>query len=155
MAAVAHAWSVLCEKVITDSETKNLSLDVVEQLTFGGLPPMPPGAKGFVVPVRLSLVSLWYRADPDIGGKCKARIRVLSPEGEEVGTMDTPVDLSSAPRARLISRWDFLLVSRSGLYWFVVSSEKPKEGWMEVARVPLQVVFAQGQPLSGQISTTT
>lgn len=144
MSAIAHAWSVLCDKVIQDSGTNNISMDALEQVTLQ-MPPPPPGIKGFVVPVRLELVSLWYRTNPAVGGKCTSRFRLVSPDGEELLNSEYQVDMSSHVRMRSRCQMNSLPVSSGGFYLFIVEQkdEGEREGWREAARLPLQVVVEQ------------
>lgn len=149
MPSVVHAWSVLCEKVLTDNQTNNISLDVVEQISISGLPALPTGAKGFVIPMRLQLASMWYRDNFEVADKCDARLVILSPEGETLSKLDIVADLTSAPRARTICGLEAFPVSRQGIYKFVVSQKTTKDEWKEVARLPLEIVISQGPPPMG------
>lgn len=63
---IHHAWTVLCARSLIDRDTNNISLDVLEQLNVQ-IPPPLQGAGGFVLPARLEVVSLWFRAAEDEG----------------------------------------------------------------------------------------
>jgi hypothetical protein len=98
---------------------------------------------------------MWYRSNAEVAGKCDANLSIFSPGGEKLSTVDMVADLTSGTMARTICGMQSFPVSRQGIYVFVVSQKKTKEGWAEVARLPLQIVIAGGQAPIGIGSTTT
>jgi hypothetical protein len=138
---IKHAWTVLCDKTITDRETNNISLDAIEEVRFA-LPAPPADAEGILVPYRHEIVSLWYRSDPALPERGRTRMRTFAPGGEPVIGAEAEIDLVATPRLRTMSRFPGLPVPRSassgGRYWYVVELEQDGR-WLEVARVPFEV----------------
>jgi hypothetical protein len=137
---IRHAWSVLCEKVLTDRDTNNVSLDVLEQLSVAGAP--PPSGERPLLPVRIELVSLWYRAEAGESSALsgEAVLRLLSPVGDELADLAMKVDLGTRPRARTRALLPGIPFTGPGQYLFTVSLAGE-----EVARLPLQVGMQPSQ----------
>lgn len=134
---IRHAWSLLSEKHIVDSETNNLFVHVVDRIQ--GVVPRPNHDQDRVlVPTSMRLVSLWYRLEP-APERGAARITVLSPDEDEVGRIDLELRLDTT-RARTIVQLGAIPYVDAGVYQYVVSLAR--EGiFQEVARVPLDVHF--------------
>lgn len=133
---IRHAWTVLCDKVIIDRDSNNVSLDVVEQLNVS-LPEQPDGA--IAIPCRLRLATLWFRDDASDVERSRARVRVLGPDGNELGRFETAIEFApKTRRLRSFASLDVLPVSSSGVFEFVTEIYV-KGTWSERARVPLQV----------------
>src|SRR2546430_2135416 len=83
MADCRHVWSVLCEKVIVDAESNNMSLDCLEQLGIVELPSdLPRDAK---IQCKMELVSLWCRPVGELAVVYRARVLIKAPGGDQVG----------------------------------------------------------------------
>jgi hypothetical protein len=137
---VALAWAVLCDKTSVDLVTNNISLhDVVEQLTVE-FPKLPPGARGFGVQCKPTLVCFWHRAKDGVGALRSFRTRFVSPDDEVlIQSNEQGVDLTSTAGNRTIMAFEGLPITRPGTYWFVVQA-RDGEAWNDLSRVPLQVV---------------
>lgn len=150
---IRHAWSVVCEKVIIDQTTNNVSLDVLEQMNLEGVVSLPLG-QGFLVPTRVEVVSLWYRdpsGGPDNG---RARVRLIAPGDEkELGLIEYALDLSVHERARTRGSLPAFPLVGSGTYYFL-TEQKVDEKWNEVARIPLQVEAQTVQPSAPTVAAT-
>ncbi len=137
MPRVLHAWSVLCDRVIIDSDTNNVSLDVIEQLLFS----VPGGdsSKKVVIPMRMEVVSLWFREHPDQASSCLVRVKLKDPSGAVLTSTSIPVDLQSKRRYRTRLKLDALPVTTDGVYLFEIEQET-KGSWATVASLPLEVL---------------
>lgn len=134
-----HAWSVLCYKGCVDRFTNQISLlDVFEELVIDPDEAVPTGE---MLPVRLSLVTLWIRSEPERPEKGKARIRFQTPAGSTAREeYELDVDLESGLWGRTILRMVALPFSGDGLYRFTVDQwEAESENWMSCASVPLLI----------------
>jgi hypothetical protein len=134
---IHHAWTVLCDRVIIDKDTNNVSLDVIEQLEItveGSAPPV------IMVPVNLHVVTMWYRDDdkPEAG---KARAHISYPDGSVMGGADLELPLDGL-RLRTLSHIPALPVKGSGVHFFTLEMSVD-ESWKEVARVPLQIIITR------------
>lgn len=134
---IDHVWSILCDKVVIDQETNNLSLDVIDQINIPAAE-FPEGGRR-LVPIRLSVVSFWYRRQLDHPARVNTRIRYVDPDQKEIGTIKLDVDLTNAHRARSIARMGGVPITRAGFYRFIVEVESETKEWKEVASVPLEV----------------
>lgn len=136
---IEHAWSVVCDKTIVDSDSNNISLDAVEQLSVGGLE-VPAEKEAVMLPYRLTVASLWYRTDPDVEATGKARILFLAPNSEELGRFEVDLDLAGHERSRTRCVMQAIPIAGPGRYLFVVELKLDSD-WMPVARIPYQVIF--------------
>lgn len=136
---IEHAWSVLCDKTIVDQDSKNIRLDVVEQIAAKGLPEAPRESL-LLLPFRPIVVSLWYRDQPDQPATGDARITFFSPTEATLGTFDVAIDLTTAERCRTKLELPGLPVSTSGRYHFDVELRRDGQ-WIRLARLPLQVIL--------------
>ena len=137
---IEHAWTVLCDKVLVDEETQNISLDVIDQLT-ALVAPIPAGG-AVLIPNRLQIVSLWYRRDPAIASRQRARVRMIDPDDRQLGEVPVDLDLTSTERLRTRGMLSGVPVTKSGWYHFIVEVEE-QGAWKVVANVPLQVVVTE------------
>ncbi len=139
---ITHIWSVLCARTVIDSETNNISLiDVLEQLNLK-VEPVPDGKVG-LVPIPYEVVSFWRRTRSNEPTQGRARLRLLAPDGKEIGPAhEVQLDLSAHPRLRSRARGLGIPVLVSGEYHFTVELQSEDGGtWDEVARIPLQVTI--------------
>lgn len=139
---IRHVWSVLCAKSVTDSVTNNISLiDVVEQIA--AVPPTTPSPQGTgMVLVPLEIVSLWARENPSIPARGRARVDLVGPNGAALANFQFEIDLSRFERLRTQGKMNGVPVVAAGLYSFIVSMQQgPQDSWLEVARVPLQMIL--------------
>ena len=134
---IAHAWTTLCDRVVIDRDSDNLSLDTIEAIYVNKGDDGQPA----LVPCQLEVVSLWYRRDPSQGALQRAHICVLSPELETLAHRSIDVDLRAVQRLRTRSLIEGLLVRRTGTYYVAVDLLDGNPA-REVARIPLQVELA-------------
>ena len=74
------------------------------------------------------------------------RVRVLAPDGTELGAFQASVDLETAPRSRHLTSVIGLRISGNGNHEFEVSWRHTEaEEWQVVASVPLEVSVTVGE----------
>ena len=134
---IDHVWSVLCTRSVTDRDSNTICLlDVVEQINVVA-PVSLPGA----LAIKLELVSLWTRTDPELPSRGRERIRLLAPDGSQTAQAELELDLTKFQRLRTQAQITGLPLSGSGRYWFAVDLQRENEStWQEVARIPVHVV---------------
>jgi hypothetical protein len=137
---IRHAWTVLCDRVITDRETNNLSMDVVEQFQVTLMEPIPPGVP-IAIPTMLTLATLFYGGPEDIGTQVVTRGRIVSPEGNVLGQMGGTFEMT-ASRVRNLTKIAGLPVSSSGIYEFTLEYQTNGGAWTAAGRVPLELNIA-------------
>ena len=154
-----HAWTVLCQKVLTDDETKLPTLvDLFDRLIINPTPDIPDiaakleelqreGQHGIAVPTEMRIVTQWYRSERARPENAKCRVALVDPHEARIFEQEISIELTEKPLQRITVRSHQLGITGLGIYWVVV--EKPKAGkggkWAEVARIPLQVI-ASGTP---------
>jgi hypothetical protein len=140
---IQHAWTVVCEKSVIDKDTNNISLDVLEQLNIN-VPTIPSDAEGVIFPVRMEIVSLWYRTSDENISKAEGRVRIEASTGEAVVSADIGIDFSKSSRYRTRARLGGLPIPKdsSGNYYTIVEL-KVDGKWVEVSKVPLEVNLQQ------------
>lgn len=135
-----HAWTVVCQKSITDKETDNISLDVLEQLNIK-VPPLPDTAKGIIFPVHIEIISLWYREPQEQPATSNVRLKLFSSSHEEIfDPLLVKVDLSNHKRFRMRVPLERIPLPKDakGNFYFTVEVESG-DAWIEVARTPLEI----------------
>lgn len=134
---IAHAWTVIADKVGLDSRTNNFILFTVEQMRLA-MPPLPKGVKGALVKGPIEVVSLWYRVDHEKPSRGEGRLRLVGPDGDDLAFSEQSIDLTSVLRVRSQATFPSLPVSREGTF-HVVTELKVSGAWKEVSRVPLDM----------------
>ena len=144
-------WALLCENVITNQQTNNVSLiEVVDQLT---VPAPPPGNvakqdEKFDTFLNMRLVVLWARSDRDVPERGQARVRIIAPDGKEAQSTEHQVDLSEVPRSRAIGRivgFPFPLTDE-GEHLFRVEKRTSDSSWRKEFELPLWVQIQTDSP---------
>jgi hypothetical protein len=149
-----HIWSVLCNKAIIDRDSGQVTIfEAIENLnlprTKGEIAHEIDGVEEEVaIQHAMQLVTLWVRSDLERPEEQHARVRLLSPSGQELNTWAVPVDLKSF----LSLRWRLVFQGvpwrGPGRYWYVVEM-KDGEEWGQRCRVPL-VLTLKKPPASDQ-----
>lgn len=132
-----HIYSLLCSKLSIDQKTNTISIfEVLERLEFtlGGTKVIPEG-----VPFTATFLSMWARSDQLTPEKHKQRLRLLSPNGKDLGTFEMEVDLTEFPRARTFAEVHGLKLDGQGWYEWQLEAQQELGQWIEVARFPLEV----------------
>jgi hypothetical protein len=137
---IDHVWSVLCSSSSVDRDSNNISLfNIVEQLTVEAIGP-PPDDAG--LPLRMEVVSLWVRRNPEVPARAVARVVLESPGRQPKILPELDLDLTAHERLRTVARFDGLPISASGRHYMVVEYQASTDSpWQEAARIPLQVAI--------------
>lgn len=136
--AIDHIWTVVCSSSVIDRDANNLSLlNVIEQLRIQGSY-QPGGA----VLVKLDVVTLWVRRDPDMPCEGHARLVLLSPTNKALREKPFSIDLQEHMRFRSRIHFDALPVGGNGRHLFQLELQNAQDdGWQRVAQVPVWVEF--------------
>ena len=139
---ISHAWTVVCEKCVIDQDSNNVFLDVLERLTITATEDVPrPEDNGVIMlPARFTVVSLWYRDDPEVPAVGTTRSTFVDPTGRAIGRAEIEADLRDYPRSRTRMSAQQLPYTVNGTY-FVETEIEVEGGWQRVARVPLELEF--------------
>ena len=146
---IRHIWSVLCSRALIDRQTNNMSLfEVLEAIQV--LTNAPPGDPA-ILPFEGTVATLWARERPDQRVSGQMRIRLVAPDGKELGAFRAQVNLADVSRTRTISTISGLPFAGGGTYEFEVSWRlQEADNWTVVVSLPLdisiQVDPALGQP---------
>ena len=137
---IKHAWSVLCERAVTDKETNNVTLSVMEQATFQYSAMGAKPGERILVPISGRFVSLWYRDEKDRVDSVKARIRITDNKGNTFGQAEGTVNFKGRPRARITTIFNTIPVSQKEHQRIVFVVEYfNKRKWKKVAEVPFDI----------------
>jgi len=140
---IRHVFSVLCSGSSIDKDENKLSLfDVFEQVTL-----LQPFTEPGVMPIQGHLVTVWRRENLSLPAHCMGRVRVLAPDGTQVGkTNEYTIDLSKFSRLRQRVVYRTLPVRGEGTYEFVVEYLDADQTWVEATRVPLDLAVRIPSP---------
>lgn len=140
-------WAVLCERVVIDRETNNLSLfNVVEEVQVPAQQPrsVAEALDESVIPTSYELVVLWGRSELELPEKGFGRVRILLPGDKDFLTQEYEVDLTTFLRLRSRLRLPGLPAGGEGVYLFKVDGKSSGQEWTEMFELPLRVVLQPG-----------
>jgi hypothetical protein len=150
-----HAWTVLCEKTLEDSDTRLITLaDLYDRLIINHSAELPDveavleeahkeGKKGIGFPAKIRLVSQWYRSDMERPEQGLCRISMVDPLGNVVMDNEVPLDFAEKTGYRITIKADEVQITMLGMYRFVVekwAEDGDTTTWMEQTRLPLNIV---------------
>jgi len=138
-------WAIVCERTIIEQQTGVISLIAILETVM--LPQPPPDfvedpTQRPVVPQRFYVVQQWARSNPKIGERAPGRVRLLAPNGEQYGTSEFVVDLTAAPRARIVGQTIGFPLFGEGMYKCLIEA-KVKTKWRKVGETEFGVAFAE------------
>lgn len=135
---IRHIWSVYCSKGSVDQQTNAVSLfEVVEELQ---LRVTPDAVFPLVVPYQTLMVTFWAREDPEKGLWGRQRLRLIAPDGSELGEFTAKINLESASRSRNFARFEAMRLGGPGRHeWEVAWRADDADEWQIVAHVPVDL----------------
>jgi len=138
-------WALVCERVIIEEQHKTVSfISIVENLNL----PLPPAnilaqTPPPFIPFRFFIVTHWSRSKQDIGERVPGRVLLIGPNGKEFGKMEFVIDLTGAPRSRVIGQTIGIPLMGAGVYTCVVQSQT-RTKWRKVGQVEFTISFIGG-----------
>lgn len=135
-----HLWTIVCLRAVLDRYTNRLSLlEVIDELTIVAGQKVPSSLEEkAALPLHLEVATQWERSDLKIPEGGEYRIELVTPTQETGAVGELRVDLTAAPRSRVILRFDRLPLAGLGRYRFVVhKKEDGQSDWEVVDEVPL------------------
>lgn len=141
-----HIWSLLCEKVIVDSETNNLTLfNTLEQvaLTIPAADFKEGVKKGAVAAFPSEVVSLWSRDASDTQSKEEINllIEVYDPENAKIGEHQRKIDIAEGiKRIRTRTYMGGVKITKNGTYLFKVKQILSDGNVETAAEIPLDII---------------
>jgi hypothetical protein len=146
---IDHIWTVICNNVVIDRETNNLSIiNVLEQINI----PEEAIQQTEILPITVELVSLWVRSDLSKPGKSFSRISLVAPNGEIQKTIEPEINLTKYERLRTRGVFQGFPFKGEGIYRFVVELKCDEKNWLKVASVPLKVIMVHKEKKSEKVS---
>jgi hypothetical protein len=154
-----HAWTVLCQRTLVDSGTNLLSMiDVFDRLIVNQSSEIEDverelekvrseGGRGIIFPARMQVVTQWFRSDSSQPETSRLRLSLADPSGDRLFEQEVSIELEQSLAQRITLGLDRIRVTTLGQYWWIVEKIHPakkgkRESWVQVARIPLQVVAA-------------
>lgn len=148
-----HVWTVLSSDFVIDSETNNATLfNTLEQIALIRTPEQE-GKTPEVIQLRMALVSLWTRSDPEKPEMVEARYLVKAPSGKTSFSKEYRLNLKKTVRHRVQIRFANIEFAGFGRYQFIVQKKLKSGKWAKVASVPLEVLES-GSVASGSKGDT-
>lgn len=142
---IKHAWTVLCNRSVIDTDTNVISLfDVFEQVEVGVEIKNNNIKKQTInVPLNYEVVSLWHTPDSQSNINFDFKIKLKDPENKLLNEFTKSVKLPKGKnRVRTRIKIQGLSITNSGLYQFEVFSKTDKNSsYKQVAAVPLQLTI--------------
>lgn len=138
-----HVWTIACARTLSDSETNNISLlDVIEQVNLN-----PPAKQAeYSLPINLSVVTAWYRSDVSKPERFMHRLSFVFPSGKKELGGTTEVVLTEHLRGQCIGQISGMTVEEGMHYFVAESSIDSGKTWVEMGRLPLQIVVTVTAP---------
>lgn len=134
-----HVWSVFCRHVVDDKRTGNPSLiDITDRIGFRGNLPDERPIK-LPIPFSFFIVSKWWRDTKSDLKKYAARVKWLSPDGDELRSFDHQLVFGEHAKLHTFGEIRELHYSKNGTYQLEVEYQDNDE-WITVAVMPLDVV---------------
>ena len=144
-------WVILCERAVIEAPPgSTISLvGLLETVTIPA-PPAEIAQKGQLlgVPFRFYVVQQWVRAQPKISERVPARILLKGPNKKQFPIAEFSVDLTAAPKARVISLLGGFPFAGAGTYKCLVQAKRGK-GWHTLGETEFNVAFL-ADPTWGQ-----
>lgn len=135
-------WIILCERAIVELQANTISLvALLENVTMPApTPEMSRDGKQIGVPFRFYVVQQWIRTKAKIGERIPARLILKGPNKKQLITAEFNVDLTSAPKARVITQSLGFPLAGAGPYKCVVEA-KQGSSWRTLREAEFNVVF--------------
>lgn len=148
-------WAIICQTSIIDKDTNSVSLiNVIEEIITPANPPVVKNSPSYEGKVYLAqelfeLVILWSRSDADVPERGEARIRLVTPKGNQTTITTGEVDLTRYLRLRVRTHFPGLPYAEDfeGIYNFVIEARNESGDWEEKFKLPLRVAV-QSQDLA-------
>jgi hypothetical protein len=134
---IDHVWSVICEEAVIDRRSNRVSIhNAIEQITIKGEP--KPDA---VLQMKLDLISLWIRSNPNEPASGEMRLSFVPPSGDTGLNLVSPIKLSEHERIRNLINIETLPIHEPGRYYFIVEQRVNTDEWKRVAAIPITIIF--------------
>jgi hypothetical protein len=136
-------WALLCQSVVVDKTTNNVSLfNVIEEVSIPILSKSPTTMTEIpldAVPALFNFVILFARTDPEVAEVGRARIKTSGPGATSNTSQEFEVDLTQFRRSRSILRVPGLPVAAEGDMIFQIEGKDERSNWGEQFRLPIRV----------------
>ena len=133
-----HIWTILCQITSVDTDTDAFSLiNVLDGISFSAdLDAVD--VDEVVIPLNFHLVTSWWREESDDSDDIDVQVRLMSPEGEDLGGPDIKLPLKEFQFSRYNLNIQGFPYRGDGVYRYVVFRVKDGEQ-VEVQRIPIPV----------------
>ena len=133
-----HIWTILCQITSVDTNTDAFSLiNVLDGISFSADLPEAE-VDEVVIPLNFHLVTSWWREESENSNDNEVQVRLISPEGEDLGGPDLKLPLNEFQFSRFNLNIQGFPYRGDGVYRYVVFQIKDGEQ-VEVQRIPIPV----------------
>ncbi len=155
-----HIWSVLCERGVLDSYSNQVTImNVIEQATIKPDADMVKAlaeGKKVMLPVKVQIVSLWERSEPEKPERFQIRVVLTLPDGTEkpsAGTVDC--DLVTHKGLRTFTSIGNLSYGGPGNYHYLVQQRRDEQAeWITAASLPVHIIVESETKEAGGAAAT-
>ena len=137
-----HLWSIVCEKVIVEANTGNLSIiGIADSVNFVG---EFPEERPFLLPLRtpLQLISCWLRDCLAEAQTVDALMRIKTPDGATQREVQFEVDFADKLGTYSIGEVGEIPFTSDGVYHFEICVTEGDD-WRKVGTVALEIACIQ------------
>lgn len=141
-----HRWAIFCSNASVDKESNSLTLfGVIEDLQIRVDGPAPPSSDNpLIAPFQAVLVVLNERSEFGKEESCTGRVRIIDPNGAELGITLFEVKLTDHARIRSMIRFQNFMLTVSGQYRLAIEYQNDNGEWDEAEVVPITVTIDFG-----------
>lgn len=133
-----HIWTILCQITSVDTNTDAFSLiNVLDGISFPA-DLAEAEVDDVVIPISFHLVTSWWREELENTDDIDVQVRLISPEGEDLGGPDLKLPLKEFQFSRYNLNIQGFPYRGDGLYRYVVFQIKDGQQ-VEVQQIPIPV----------------
>ena len=137
-------WTIACHHAVVDTYTNNVSLlQIIDQITVKRLL-----ERGEAIALPFELMTIWERGKEGESEAAVIRFVLESPDGNELGSTEVPVDLTQHQRSRARLMVAGLPFHGYGRYRLRVDLREDGD-WVAVGGTDLDIVDGTAQTTPG------
>jgi hypothetical protein len=137
-----HVWSILAQDVLINDESKAVSLiGIIERITL--FIPIEHKTKDLpILPLRMSLVSMWARSRYEEAERGRARVAIKDPDAKTIKGFEPfeyDVELVASTSFRFTAKFRSFPFTKTGFYQIIIQRQIGNR-WREVAILPIEII---------------
>lgn len=135
-----------CEKILQESETKNISLISLLHEIIVDIPESVSIGEKMSTPIPWAIFASWYQEAPTEQMTFRQHCELVGPNGDVLRALHVDFSMTKVIHHSIMRIRGFPLVPGGGQYRVVISIGRPdKEEREEIASYPITVTFRRGE----------